>query len=236
MQEEKTEKMKQIDELYSKFFDEFKIDEVTGVVTDFPNLKFMTMPYIGSKYYNTHYKIIFVGMDVGKDEKIGSYHNFEFRRTSIETDNGFNPHIAGTYGTALFFLKDKLKWESVWKNMKNFPTFYQATKIAFHSENQNPLSHIALTNLHKFVTVERKLRAGGENRKFLNVDLEEKLLLEELYTLKPDVVVFQGKLPREETIEKIKNISYEIYLAPHPSNRKKNGRNPINYISNLKKI
>ena len=228
--------MKKLKDHYSHFFKEFQIDNETGVLKEFQNLKFMTMPYIGSKYFNTDFKILFVGMDVGKDEKPGSFHDFEDRRKSIETDNGFNPHIAGTYGTALYFLKAKLNWEKTWDRMTTFSTFHHATKNILHSENENPLSHIALTNLHKFVTVARELRAGDENRKFLDVELEEKLFLAEIDVLEPNVIIFQGKLPSSSTLQKIKSTFPEIYLFPHPSNRKKNGRNPNIYVSTSIKL
>ena len=222
--------------VYESFFNDFDINKTTGILQHYPEIKFMTMPYIGSKYDEAKYKILFVGMDVGKDESSGKFHSLEDRRKSIETDNDFNPHIAGTYGAALYLLEQEHKWQDAWEKMKTFNTFQIGTKRGIHSDNQNPLSFVALTNLHKFVTVSRLHRSGGENRKFLKAKVEEKLLLDEIDILRPQLVLFQGKLPSQSAIEELRKRNLEIILAPHPSNRKKNGRNPTNYISSFREI
>lgn len=219
-----------IENLYQDFFKDFDIDNVTGKLVNYPNIKFVTMPYIGSKYFTSKKKILFVGTDVGKDETPGSYQNLEERNKNIEYDSGFNPHIAGTYCSSLFLLKDCYNWQDLWDNFKNYSTNSNATKIKNHIDGENPLSFIALTNLHKFVTINREKRSGGENRKFLKRQIEEDLLIKEIEILNPDLIFFQGKLPSETTLFKIKDKKIQIILAPHPSNRKRGGRNPKNYV------
>ena len=93
---------------YLSFFDLFKINKQTGELLDYSNVKFITMPYIGSKYTLSKQKILFVGMDVGKDETPGRYQNFDERNSNIENNSHFNPHIAGTYCSSLFLLKKAL--------------------------------------------------------------------------------------------------------------------------------
>lgn len=226
-----------IKQTYSNFFKEFKINSNTGELNDYPSLKFSTMPYIGSKYEISKKKILFIGMDIGKDETSGYVQDFKERRDYIEKDINFNPHIAGTYCAALFLLKDLYNWETVWENFSKYPTYSQATKFKHHAEGQNPLSYIALTNLHKFVTNNRKNRAGDSNRKFLKRETEENILLREVKLLNPEIILFQGlKLPSRETIEKIKEDGIRVIGASHPSYRKKGGRKPEIYIKTFKDL
>jgi hypothetical protein len=194
------------------------------------------MPYIGSKYYNARKKILFVGMDVGKDETPGRFQDLQERNSNIECDINFNPHIAGTYCSALFLLKNEYNWQNVWDKLCSYYTYSQATKTQNHSFNENPLSFIALTNLHKFVTISREFRSGNENRKFLHKEYEESILLKEIEILQPDLILFQGKLPCSNTIKEIKAKNIEIIFAYHPSNRKKHGRNPHNYITSFRTV
>lgn len=51
--------LEQLKEDYLKFFDDFNIDLKTGELKDYPKQKFATMPYIGSKYVDAKYKILF---------------------------------------------------------------------------------------------------------------------------------------------------------------------------------
>lgn len=218
---------------YLDFFSDFKIDVQTGVLENYPEQKFVTMPYIGSQYANAELKILFVGQDVGRDETPNKIQTFENRNEAIEQDSFFNPHIAGTYCTALYLLKEIYQWEEVWDEHKKYATYSQATKAVLHRKGENPLSFVALSNLHKFVNVNRENRAGSENRKFLNREFEEGILIKEIEVLKPKIIVFQGKLPSQKTIDLIKSKNIQIHLAKHPSYRKKGGRNPVKYIETL---
>lgn len=176
-------------------------------------------------------KFFFVGQDIGKDETPGYIQTFEDRNDSIEKDIILNsPHISGTYSSALFLLKNHYNWEDSWNNHRKFPTYSQATKNKLHKEKENPLSFVALTNLHKFVSSNRELRSGDDNRKFIKIEKEEEILLKEIEALKPDLVFFQGKLPSPSTIEKIKLKNIKITKARHPSYREKSGRKPDIYI------
>lgn len=226
----------QLKKEYLIFFDDFNIDSNTGELRDYTNQKFATMPYIGSKYVNANYKILFVGQDIGADETPGRIQSFEERRMAIEKDCCYNPHIAGTYSSALFLLKDYYEWKDVWNKHREFSTYSQATKHILHKDGENPLSFITLTNLHKFVTVERQHRAGKENREFLKRETEENILLKEIEALKPNLIFFQGKLPSHSTIEKIKLRNIEITKARHPSYREKGGRKPDVYIKTFSNL
>lgn len=226
----------QIEIGYQIFFKEFDIDQTTGVLNKYPEIKFATMPYIGSKYHESKNKILFVGMDVGKDETPGEFQDLTQRNNNIEVDNGFNPHIAGTYCSALFLLQKENNWNSLWDNFIKYDTYSQATKIKNHNNGENPLSFVALTNLHKFVTISRVNRSGGENRKFLKKESEESLLLKEIEILNPNIILFQGKLPSSNILEEIKKKNIKILFAFHPSNRQKGGRNPQKYVQTFKEI
>lgn len=221
----------QLKENYFRFFDLFHIDKKTGNLANNSNIKFVTMPYIGSKYQSSKEKILFVGMDVGKDETPGRFQDFTERNSNIEKDKGFNPHIAGTYSASLYLLKEINKWETIWNDFSKFETYSKATKLVHHNNEENPLSYVALTNLHKFVTIARENRAGDLDRKFLNKEIEENFLLEEIKLFKPDIIFFQGKLPSVKIIDSIKEFNIRIIKALHPSNRKKGGRNPLNYVA-----
>jgi hypothetical protein len=228
--------LKQIEIEYQKFFTEFGIDLTSGVLKEFPKLKFATMPHIGSNYFSAKKKILFIGLDIGKDETHGRYQDLAERNSNIECDINFNPHIAGTYCSAVYLLKELYDWENIWNIFLSYPTYSKATKIQHHKDGENPLSYVSLTNLHKFVTNEREDRAGDVNRKFLKREVEELLLLKEIEILEPDLVFFQGKLPSSGTVQKIKENKVKIILASHPSYRVKGGRKPQNYIDTFREI
>ena len=44
--------MEQIEIEYKSFFEKFEIDQATGISGLYPEVKFVTMPYIGSKYFS----------------------------------------------------------------------------------------------------------------------------------------------------------------------------------------
>jgi len=226
----------QIKNEYQKFFEEFGINSESGVLEKFPNLKFATMPHIGSNYFSAKRKILFVGLDIGKDETPGRFQDLEERNSNIECDINFNPHIAGTYCSALYLLKELYSWENLWNTFLSYPTYSQATKTQHHKDGENPLSFVALTNLHKFVTNKREYRSGDSDRQFLKQEVEELLLLKEIEILKPNIILFQGKLPSSGTIKKVKESEIKIIHAPHPSYRAKGGRNSQNYVNTFREI
>ncbi len=222
---------KEIKELYEKFFIELKINPTTGIVDNTNGqLKFSTFPYIGKNYSIAKRKILFVGLDIGKDETKGKIQSLDERNENIACDFGFNPHIAGTYISALYLLKDTYNWNQVWDKVKKYHTAQQATKIQQHQTNENPLDFVALTNFFKFVDVDRENRSGDSNRKFINQKNELNLFLDEIRILNPDIILFQGQMPSDSVISQIKK-GKTIYKAPHPSTRKLNGRQPENYIN-----
>ena len=105
----------ELDKLYRAFFLELNIDSETGEFNDKNlQLKFASYPYIGNQYHSTTKKILFVGLDIGKDETPGYIQTFDERRENIAKESNFNPHIAGTYTTALNILKTEfvIKWEN----------------------------------------------------------------------------------------------------------------------------
>ena len=57
-----------INERYLSFFNELNINPKTGLLEK-EKIKFETYPYIGSKYEESEIKIVFVGLDIGKEEK-----------------------------------------------------------------------------------------------------------------------------------------------------------------------
>ncbi|HPM85657.1 MAG TPA: hypothetical protein PLI99_01025 [archaeon] len=234
----------QVNNCYKQFFTEFKINEPNGYLKKYPNLKFATFPFIGSKYGKTK-KILFIGLDVGSDEHKNRITSFEIRRLDIENKSltKHNQHIAGTYITALKFLKKDLKLESYWDNIEKNNKF-KSCQAVLKSQNsnyipsQNLLSYIALTNYHKFVTIERENKSGGQDRKNLNKSVEENLLITEIKSLEPDQIIFQSKTFEKnynliELIKKETKIK-EIYIGPHPSYH--GNKNPKIFTNQIKKI
>ena len=241
---------KQIRKEYKKFFEYFKINETTGIFKhDQKSLRFATYPYIGSKYFYAKEKILFVGMDIGSDERLvryneDRYQSFEERNKAIEQSTiNYNPHIAGTYCSALYLLKDNYNWAiTAWDKLPVSQTYTQVTKKEKRQNyGENPLAFVSLTNLWKFVTVGRTNKTGGTDREFIKQEVEESWLLKDIELLRPDIVFIQGKHAQRKispaTIKKIKErgISKLLY-APHPSYREKGGRIPHNYVDKFKPI
>ena len=216
----------EIKKIYEDFFKDLNIDKKTGKVGD-TNKRFATFPYIGSNYETAKKKILIVGLDIGKDEykEDNIFQSIETRRSNVCIDCNFNhPHIPGTYGTALYFLKDLYNWNNVWDEIIKFPTFQKALKKQLHKNGENPLSYIALSNFYKFVQFDREKRAGDLDRKYIDAEFEENFFISEVKTLNPDIIIFQGK-PKQVILEKLKNLNKEIYVGPHPTYREKGGRN-----------
>jgi hypothetical protein len=225
----------EISAAYTKFFKDLDINQQTGLING-SHLKFATYPYIGTNYELSIRKILFVGLDIGRDETLGYVQGFDERRRNIAKETHFNPHIAGTYITSLYFLKEIYGWNDVWDKIKIYGTSQRATKTKNHSDNQNPLHYIALTNYYKFVNDKRVNRSGDINRIYYSANDERDLFISEIKILKPHVIIFQGNLPINEVINKLKATCLEIYKAKHPSNRQRGGRQPETYISSIIKL
>ena len=219
----------QLKEKYQELFQKYVVDEQTGQLGYCPCRKFATYPYIGSRYGEAA-KILIVGLDIGKDEtperpgQPGWFQSFEERRAAIEDKHlsKHNPHIAGTYFTAMFFLKDDLGWNKYWNEIKGTSTCQQALKVPESLPTPNPLSYIALTNHYKFVTGVRGGREGGGDRVYLDKNFDQKFFIEEVEFFKPDIVIFQSKAFINESkyrtvLRDLLGTERSIYVGPHPS-------------------
>ena len=227
--------------IYEDFFKQIGVNKDTGLLNLNPSIKFAAYPYIGSKY-GTKIKILVVGLDIGSDESINKIMDYNERRHIIEDKDisKYNPHIAGTYISALYFLKETMDWNSSWIKVKNISTCQKTLKKKYLLPKDNPLSYISFTNYYKFVTINRTKRTGGENRRYLDKKLEEDLLMQEVDILKPDIIIFQGKQffsnKYNELILKLKKVTSTIFICPHPSYRGKGKREPEYFIQQFKKI
>ena len=228
-----------LDLAYGCFFKQIGVNKDTGYFT--PSIKFAAYPYLGSKYGTTT-KILIVGLDIGTDESTNKIMDYNKRRSTIEDKNisKHNPHIAGTYISALYFLKESMDWTSFWIKIKNIPTCQKALKKKYLLPKDNPLSYISFTNYYKFVTINRTKRAGGENRKYQNKKLEENLLRQEIDILRPDIIIFQGKQffskKYSKLLLKLKAHTTRIFIGPHPAYRGKGKREPEYFIQQFKEI
>lgn len=206
---------------YKLLFEKFQINKDTGLLEKNIPLKFPTYPYIGSKYGNSK-KILVVGLDLGSDkEKPSGIQSFEERRQAIEEKiiSKHNPHIAGTYFTALFFLQDNLNWHDSWNKLKNISTCQKALKYQDKLPPTNPLSYIALTNYYKFVTKNRKNRRGGLNRKHLDEEFELNFFIEEVKIFDPDIIIFQSTSfnHKDNLLFKLLELKRDVCIGPHPA-------------------
>lgn len=232
---------KQLDEIYKNFFMELEVDENTGILQSNKLLKFAAFPFIGSRYGKTK-KLLIIGLDIGSDEKKTGIISYEERRKIIEDKDisYHNPHISGCYISALYILKKELNWNTCWNDIKNVRTCQKALQNKDFLPRENPLSFISFTNYHKFVTIERKNRAGGENRKYINKSAEEKLLIKEVKILCPDVILFQGakfySRIFNHLISTLKTSNNIILIGPHPSYRGEGKREPEYFVNQFKEV
>lgn len=234
-----------LDLMYNSFFEELGIDTRTGLTKD-SSKRFATKAAIGNNYNNAKKKILFISLDMGKDELfveqgIDTYQNYEERSDSVCDENltNKNPHMAGVYGTALYFLKDEYCWQREWELLAESNLFFREAIIKNHKTLPNSvLSHIALINFYSFVTKGRNERLGNTDRKFIDGQKELQLISDTINILKPDVVVVQSPTIRNYFQNIIKpKLTYksEIYCGFHPSILGKNikYRNPKLYIEHL---
>lgn len=246
----KNHKIKEkIESYYIKFFKEVGVDFKSGVLKNNKALKFATYPYIGDEY-GKNTRILFIGLDIGKDEYQKSIGGFEKRQESIgnkenynnhnKNKRTYNPHIAGTLVTAAYFSNKR-----VLGKIKNAKNYKDAIRI-LHTDIKNPLSYIALTNFYKFVTQKRNNRTGSNNRMHISPESrkhEWNLLLNEIKIFNPKIIIFQSveflhhkykdffNELKKENKKKIK-----IYIGPHPACRPPYSRIPKEYLGYFKLI
>ena len=234
-------RISELRDLYQEFLPQFDVDLTNGIRQDDAQsphddstLKFATLPYIGSQY-GQEKRILIVGLDVGADEKRCGIQSFEERRKAIECRplSRHNPHIAGTYFTALYFLKNSFpEWTEYWESVKKTgKTCVQALRCEDTPAPVNPLAHIALTNYFKFVSVGRRTRRGDKNRKTVSREIERRFFVEEVEAFKPEIIVFQGAKFRTKLFRKLAEElapGRQVFLGPHPS-----GYDEIRYVKVL---
>jgi len=232
--------------LYDNFFNKNVIDTNTGIVKG-KEKRFATKIAIGDNYQIAKRKILFVSLDIGKDENLidknlNTFQDFEQRKKSV-CESGYlenkNPHMAGVYGTALYFLKDYYNWISNWQLMESKNQFFN--RILIENKEilpQDVLSYISLINFYNFVTIGRKERTGGSDRNFINEKDEIELLINIINTINPDVIIVQSKTLMNYFKNLIKpkiSEKTEIFIGYHPSifGRGIKNRIPKNYIKDL---
>jgi hypothetical protein len=234
-----------LDLIYNAFFQKLNIDFQTGIVKD-SNKRFATKIAIGENYVNCTKKLLFVSLDIGKDEYSvqNTFQNFKHRRESVCNKGELkdkNPHMAGVYGCALYFLKDNYKWEKEWQILANQNQFFKEALITNNEIlPQDVLSNISLINFYNFVKIGRVRRTGDSDRIFIEEKTEIQLLIDIINTINPDKIIIQSKSLRNYFINYIKpNISekIELFVGYHPSvfGRGIKYRKPIEYINNLMK-
>lgn len=230
-----------LDLLYNNFFEENLIHPISGVVANL-NKRFATKIAIGDNYLKSDRKLLFISLDIGIDEfqnenKFQSYQERKVRALNEDLSNK-NPHMAGVYGTALYFLKDQNNWNNEWKIFADTNKFFRES--INHNANslpKNVLSYISLINFYSFVTIGRQERTGNNDRFFMNEKSEIKLLINIINTISPDVIIVQSKSLKYHfnyIINEIDN-KIEIYIGYHPSvfGRGIKYRKPKLYIEDL---
>ena len=219
-------------------------DKETGLL---PNGKkrFSGMPFIGNDYGKFYSKILIVGEDIGSDECVINnikdingtplyYHDFDSKRNNC-VNVEYKAHLAGTYMTALYLLRNCDKFKDMWKESMCDRTAHWALKMLSASQIAEIAHTIALTNLHKFVTVVREGKSGDQDRNWLDHDKEFATFIEEVKCFAPDIIILQAiNSMTNEDIEQIKQAAggASVYKLTHPSTRKRGGRIVHNLIIN----
>ena len=218
----------------------------TGVL---PNNKkrFSGMPFVGFRYSEQTPKILIVGEDIGSDECVINstkdvngtplyYHDFHSKRKNCVNMAGkYNAHLAGTYMTALYLLRNCDKFKDLWEESMCDRTAHWALKMLSASQIEEIAHAIALTNLHKFVTVVRPGKSGDQDRNWIDHDKEFAIFIEEVKCFAPDIIILQAiNSMTNEDIEQIKQVAggAPVYRLTHPSTRRKGGRIVQNLIIN----
>ena len=176
------------------------------------------MPHIGPKYGEATTKILFVGLDIGKDE-VWSIQTFSDRCASLCSWPS-NAHMFGTYMEALYFLRPA-EWTVVMERCRDLTNQRALEYISKEYPSVLELgNYFALTNYYKFVTEGKSKRSGGENRQDYDIAaLTDEILQKEIEILKPDIIWFQGRRLSPEKYQKLADQGYIVYVAYHPSVR-----------------
>ena len=219
-------------------------NEETGLL---PNgeKRFSGMPFIGNDYGKFYSKILIVGEDIGSDECVINntkdingtplyYHDFDSKRKNcVNVAGKYNAHLAGTYMTALYLLRKCDKFKDMWEESMCEKTAHWALKMLSASQIEEIAHAIALTNLHKFVAVDRKAKSGDQDRNWIDHDKEFATFIEEVKCFAPDIIILQAiNSMTNEDIEQIKQAvkGVAVYKLTHPSTRRKGGRIVHNLI------
>ena len=243
---------KSFEMLYHQFMQVMKVDEKTGIIRQEgaeQELRFGGYPYIGSKYPQAKKKILFVGLDLGCDEKVwdNSYHTFSSRRQCISftacgfsqlTKHPYNAHMSGTYAFALATLKDEYGWKEAWDLISADNQCLTKTVIEKNYDKLpvDVLDYVSLTNLFKFVTVNRECRTGDSNRKWEKKDVEIDFFTREIQLLNPDIIILQGsgKYLPSSILNDLK--SKHILIDAHHPSAWRNGENKVGYVKKMLNI
>lgn len=233
--------LEQLDFLYDKFFKENFIDINTGIVKN-SNKRFATKIAIGDNYKSSQTKLLFVSLDMGKDEcfEENRFQNYKERKeNTLNSDLNKNPHMAGVYGTSLYFLKNQNGWENEWEKYSQSNKFFkEAIMSNINILPKDVLSYVSLINFYNFVTIGRKDRTGDSDRIFINQKSEIELLTNIINIIRPNIIIVQSKNLKNYFLYLIKpkiNYDLDIYIGYHPSvfGRGIKYRNPNAYIDNL---
>ena len=224
-------------------------DKVTGLLSSVTHRgktitkRFSGMPFIGDNYGEYSPKILIVGSDIGSDECVRNntkdvngtplyYHDFHSKRENC-VNVAYKAHLAGTYMTALYLLRNCDEFKAMWQESMCEKTAHWALKMLSASQIAEIAHAIALTNLHKFVTVGREGKSGGDDRIWIDHDKEFAIFIEEVKCFAPDIIILQAiNSMTNEDIEQIKQAvkGVAVYKLTHPSTRKRGGRIVHNLI------
>lgn len=218
---EREELVKTIKKAYHEIlFQDNIIDFVTGLVDGF-NKKFATYLGIGNNY-GIGKRILIVGLDIGSDETEDKIQSLEERSESIQSvHSNMNPHMAGTYFTALYLNEEIKEYKEFFDRVKYSTIFQTIIKRNLDKlPKENPLSSIAFTNFYKFVTPKRTSKLGGLDRNIFIKDVELNLFLKEVEILNPDIIFFQSTdfnslLKDQKLINILKD--KKVFVGYHPS-------------------
>ena len=240
-----TEKLQNdLEKVYSRFFLKMNIDFNTGIILN-SNKRFATKAGIGNNYEKAPKKILFISLDIGRDELfvdkgINSFQNYENRTSSVCNNyKDRNAHMAGVFGISLYLLKDTNGWKQEWKLFESSSKFFKYTLFDNYEILPTDVLHnIAQINFFNFVEVGRLKRSGNMDRKFIDKETEIQLNIDLINELKPDEIVVHGtkihNLFRNKVIPQIKH-NCNIYLVMHPSvlGKNINLQVPINYVNKM---
>ena len=223
-------------------FTDFGIDEKTGILSKYVRSdrtwRFAGYPHIGDNYADQDVRVVIVGSDLGSDELSnqgpqGTYHRFESKKERLQQFNNCFAHMAGTYATVIYLLRDKFPdlFSVVYEkdSVASGINAYWAIKKLHGVSAEGLISSFAMTNLHLFVRVKNSSKSGGSSRIWINMNAEYEFFKDELIALKPTVVVFQelksGNNLDREHMEDLKKAlgGCAIIRLLHPSTRKKGG-------------